>query len=67
MILTSSGVEVEHDRKRELKAFDDSKSGVKGLVDAGVTKIPRIFIHPNSNLPAESGSPVSLLGIYIFR
>lgn len=53
----------EYDRDSELKAFDDSKSGIKGLVDAGVTKIPRIFIHPKSNLPAESGSPVSLLGI----
>ncbi|KAK9081598.1 hypothetical protein Syun_031686 [Stephania yunnanensis] len=37
-----------HDDKRreELKAFDDTKAGVKGLVDAGVTKIPRIFIDP---------------------
>lgn len=28
----------------ELKAFDDTKSGVKGLVDSGITRIPRIFI-----------------------
>lgn len=34
-----------YDRKTELKAFDDSKSGVKGLVDAGLLKIPRFFIH----------------------
>ncbi|KAF2313956.1 hypothetical protein GH714_020921 [Hevea brasiliensis] len=32
-----------YDRKSELKAFDDTKAGVKGLVDAGLTKIPRIF------------------------
>ena len=31
---------------RELKEFDDTKAGVKGLVDQGITKIPRIFHHP---------------------
>ena len=35
-----------YDRLQELKAFDDSKSGVKGIVDAGITKIPRIFVRP---------------------
>lgn len=34
-----------YDRKSELKSFDDSKTGVKGLIDAGVAKIPKIFIH----------------------
>ncbi|TMW95744.1 hypothetical protein EJD97_008393 [Solanum chilense] len=38
--------ESKHDRKSELKAFDDTKSGVKGLVDAGVSKVPQIFISP---------------------
>ncbi|KAK6161348.1 hypothetical protein DH2020_004729 [Rehmannia glutinosa] len=42
--------EPNYDRKSELKAFDDTKAGVKGLVDAGVTRIPRIFIHPPQNL-----------------
>ncbi|KAL6344213.1 hypothetical protein AAG906_035438 [Vitis piasezkii] len=54
MLTSSAMFQSEYDRDSELKAFDDSKSGVKGLVDDGVTKIPRIFIHPNSNLPAES-------------
>lgn len=36
----------DSERERELKAFDDTKLGVKGLVDAGITKIPRIFYHP---------------------
>jgi hypothetical protein len=36
--------ESKYDRMSELKAFDESKAGVKGLADAGVTKIPRIFI-----------------------
>ncbi|KAL8491012.1 hypothetical protein ACS0TY_022866 [Phlomoides rotata] len=35
-----------YDRKSELQAFDDTKAGVKGLFDAGVSKLPRIFIHP---------------------
>ncbi|KAA0049269.1 hypothetical protein IC582_012595 [Cucumis melo] len=41
-----------YDRSSELKAFDDTKSGVKGLVDAGVTEIPRIFYRP----PEDSDS-----------
>lgn len=32
------------DREKELKAFDDTKEGVKGLADAGLTKIPTIFV-----------------------
>lgn len=33
------------DRLCELKAFDDTKAGVKGLVDKGVAKIPSLFHH----------------------
>ncbi|KAJ9700621.1 hypothetical protein PVL29_006096 [Vitis rotundifolia] len=36
----------DYDRASELKAFDESKAGVKGLVDAGVSKVPRMFIQP---------------------
>ena len=35
-----------YDRASELKAFDESKAGVKGLVDDGVSKVPRMFIQP---------------------
>ncbi|KAL0414348.1 UNVERIFIED_CONTAM: 1-aminocyclopropane-1-carboxylate oxidase1 [Sesamum radiatum] len=42
--------EPNYDRQSELKAFDDTKTGVKGLVDAGITRVPRIFIHPPQNL-----------------
>ncbi|XP_065855911.1 1-aminocyclopropane-1-carboxylate oxidase homolog 4-like [Euphorbia lathyris] len=38
------------DRVKEAKLFDDSKTGVKGLLDSGVTSIPRIFIHPIETL-----------------
>ncbi|KAF8006389.1 hypothetical protein BT93_K0632 [Corymbia citriodora subsp. variegata] len=40
----------DYDRAKELQEFDETKAGVKGLVDAGVTKIPRIFVHPPENL-----------------
>lgn len=46
----------EYDRETELKAFDDSKAGVKGLVDAGAMKIPRIFVHKQAHLYQTSGS-----------
>ncbi|PRQ36489.1 putative deacetoxyvindoline 4-hydroxylase [Rosa chinensis] len=43
---TNEVAATNYDRKSELKAFDDTKNGVKGLVDAGITEIPRIFHHP---------------------
>ncbi|EER89398.1 DIBOA-glucoside dioxygenase BX6 [Sorghum bicolor] len=47
-----------YDRRRELlQAFDDTKAGVKGLVDAGVTAIPAIFRHPPESLEATSSPP----------
>lgn len=49
-----------YNRAAELKAFDETKTGVKGLVDAGISKIPRIFIHPsnnNENNPSLSSDP----------
>nr|XP_017221680.1 PREDICTED: 1-aminocyclopropane-1-carboxylate oxidase homolog [Daucus carota subsp. sativus] len=56
-------------RQRELQAFDDTKAGVKGLVESGVQKIPSIFVHPpdafdkNSNHKCKEFSiPVVDLG-----
>lgn len=40
----------DHDRVKEVKEFDNTKSGVKGLLDSGLLKIPRIFIHPPQDL-----------------
>ncbi|KNA25004.1 hypothetical protein SOVF_010540 [Spinacia oleracea] len=40
----------EYDRHKELKEFDETKLGVKGLIDSGITKIPRIFHHPTETL-----------------
>lgn len=41
----------EYDVLKELKEFDDSKAGVKWLVDSGISKIPKFFIHPVEKLP----------------
>ncbi|KAK7350510.1 hypothetical protein VNO77_09209 [Canavalia gladiata] len=49
----------EYDRGSELKAFDDTKDGVKGLVDAGVTNIPRIFHLSNPLYQSERDSDSS--------
>ncbi|XP_038877361.1 1-aminocyclopropane-1-carboxylate oxidase homolog 1-like [Benincasa hispida] len=52
--LTPAANDDEHfDRAAELKLFDDTKAGVKGLVDSGITQIPRIFYRP----PDASESP----------
>ncbi|CAN1136879.1 1-aminocyclopropane-1-carboxylate oxidase homolog 12 [Linum perenne] len=39
-----------YDRAADAKAFDDTKAGVKGLVDSGVTAIPRLFIHHQNDV-----------------
>ncbi|KAK7283664.1 hypothetical protein RIF29_13347 [Crotalaria pallida] len=44
-----------YDRIAEVKAFEDSKLGVKGLFDSGVTKIPRMFY--SVNLDSTNSSP----------
>jgi len=38
------GNSANYDHLQELKSFDESKAGVKGLVDVGIAKILRIFI-----------------------
>ncbi|XP_022747076.1 1-aminocyclopropane-1-carboxylate oxidase homolog 4-like [Durio zibethinus] len=40
-----------YDRLKELKEFDESKSGVKGLSDSGIKTIPDFFKHPPQTLP----------------
>ncbi|KAL9234412.1 hypothetical protein vseg_009287 [Gypsophila vaccaria] len=42
--------EHEYDRRKEAEAFGKTRLGVKGLVDSGVTQIPRIFHHPPETL-----------------
>jgi hypothetical protein len=67
MVITDAGESltgnsINYDRLQELKAFDESKAGVKGLVDAGITKIPRIFVRPPEDIASDfpsSGDPTS--------
>ncbi|KNA12368.1 hypothetical protein SOVF_126650 [Spinacia oleracea] len=46
-----------YDRVKELKAFDDTKSGVKGIVDSGAQTVPRIFIRPTDELSEDLNHP----------
>lgn len=42
----------------EVKAFDDSKEGVKGLMESGVSKIPRIFHTGKQNIDENSATNI---------
>ncbi|XP_048333199.1 1-aminocyclopropane-1-carboxylate oxidase homolog 3-like [Ziziphus jujuba] len=66
---TSAGSEklkkTEYNRASEVKAFDETKAGVKGLVDAGVAEIPRIFYrlddeHLDESSVSEDGKQFSI-------
>lgn len=43
-----------YERTKDLKSFEESKAGVKGIVDSGVLKIPKIFVRPSDELAEES-------------
>ncbi|KAF8014556.1 hypothetical protein BT93_H0392 [Corymbia citriodora subsp. variegata] len=45
------------DRKKELEDFDATKAGVKGLLDAGATKIPKIFVRPTDEIAEDDLNP----------
>ncbi|MCE3052038.1 hypothetical protein HAX54_051444 [Datura stramonium] len=53
----------DYDRLKEIKAFDDTKSGVKALVDSGIVEIPRIFIRPPHELTDELNQGKSTLQV----
>ncbi|KAF7119470.1 hypothetical protein RHSIM_Rhsim13G0033500 [Rhododendron simsii] len=42
------------DKAKEAIAFDKTKTGVKGLIDAGVDTIPALFVQPPEFLPDPS-------------
>ncbi|CAI9771263.1 unnamed protein product [Fraxinus pennsylvanica] len=50
--MDASGAQ-EYDRVQELKTFDETKAGVKGLIDSGVQKIPKIFVRPAEDLAKD--------------
>ncbi|KAF8401859.1 hypothetical protein HHK36_012806 [Tetracentron sinense] len=45
----SAGCELDSDRAKEVKAFDDLKAGVEELIDAGVVNTPQFYIVPLSD------------------
>uniref|UniRef100_A0A6N2M7P7 Fe2OG dioxygenase domain-containing protein n=1 Tax=Salix viminalis TaxID=40686 RepID=A0A6N2M7P7_SALVM len=49
LVLKGSGYDIE----KEIKAFDESKAGVKGLVDSGIVKIPPFFVVPENVVSSE--------------
>ncbi|KAK1390633.1 Deacetoxyvindoline 4-hydroxylase [Heracleum sosnowskyi] len=49
-VVAATATQLKYDRESELKAFDDTKAGVKGLVDAGINHVPRIFTRPKDDL-----------------
>ncbi|KAL8171392.1 hypothetical protein V2J09_023196 [Rumex salicifolius] len=53
--MATSEIQCEYNRAKELKEFDETRSGVKGLVDAGANTVPRIFIRPPEELRMISG------------
>ncbi|XXG51167.1 hypothetical protein AAC387_Pa02g5000 [Persea americana] len=55
------GATDEYDRAEEVKEFDESKIGCKGLVDSGATTIPRFFIHPPQSLKLTQSSSSYLI------
>ncbi|GAB4841701.1 hypothetical protein Ancab_022423 [Ancistrocladus abbreviatus] len=46
----------DDDREKEWNEFQKTKAGVQGLVDAGIVKIPKLFILPSEELPLLKAS-----------
>nr|XP_010918786.1 1-aminocyclopropane-1-carboxylate oxidase homolog 1 isoform X1 [Elaeis guineensis] len=65
MAAIAAGAEAHpvYDRAKELKEFDDTKAGVKGLLESGVAKIPRIFVTPPEDRPKPSSGPPTALQV----
>ncbi|KAL5561861.1 hypothetical protein UlMin_031608 [Ulmus minor] len=59
--ILGNGCSSGYDRAKEVKEFEETKAGVKGLVDLGITKVPRFLIHPPENLsrPPPSSSAIN--------
>ncbi|BAT99009.1 hypothetical protein VIGAN_10038100 [Vigna angularis var. angularis] len=60
-VATAVHAAAPYDRAKAVKEFDETKVGVKGLIDSGIKVIPPIFVHPPETLAelkrgAEPGS-----------
>ncbi|KAG5556530.1 hypothetical protein RHGRI_006961 [Rhododendron griersonianum] len=54
--MAAAGTVAGYDRMKEVKEFDESKMGVKGLSDSGITTIPKFFVHPPETLSGLKSS-----------
>ncbi|KAE8784737.1 1-aminocyclopropane-1-carboxylate oxidase4-like [Hordeum vulgare] len=45
--MASAAAAPESDRAALVKAFDESRTGVRGLVESGVSTVPDLFVHPD--------------------
>ncbi|XP_038716745.1 1-aminocyclopropane-1-carboxylate oxidase homolog 1-like [Tripterygium wilfordii] len=50
---------VQDKSSMDVKEFDETKAGVKGLVDSGTTKVPKFFIYPRETLEKYSAGIAS--------
>ncbi|KAI8562996.1 hypothetical protein RHMOL_Rhmol03G0079600 [Rhododendron molle] len=54
--MAAAGTVAGYDRMKEVQEFDESKMGVKGLSDSGITTIPKFFVHPPETLSGLKSS-----------
>ncbi|XP_057798075.1 1-aminocyclopropane-1-carboxylate oxidase homolog 1-like [Salvia miltiorrhiza] len=59
MVSSSNG---DYDWAKEVKEIDETKAGVKGLVDTGITNIPKIFVHPKTSFETHPPPPTPAHG-----
>lgn len=52
-MVASSCSNGDYDWAEQVKQFDETKAGVKGLVDTGITNIPDLFVHPQKSLESH--------------
>ncbi|XP_020206504.1 1-aminocyclopropane-1-carboxylate oxidase homolog 1 isoform X2 [Cajanus cajan] len=53
-LVTPVQISTNSDRFQQLKIFDESKAGVKGLLDSGITHVPPIFLRPPEDLAVDA-------------
>ncbi|KAF8641673.1 hypothetical protein HU200_067693 [Digitaria exilis] len=47
----------QSDRAALIKAFDEARTGVRGLVESGVSSVPALFVHPDPYASAPLAPP----------
>lgn len=53
---------LEHGRLEKLEAFDETKAGVKGLVDQGIAEVPSIFVRSQEDISRDY--PTAVIGSF---